>query len=58
MKTKLDLILRELQDKKLRVERLENKIKEESSRDDSRDKREKNTNRHRNGENDIIIGLR
>ena len=58
MKTKLDLILRELQDKKLRVERLENKIKEESSRDDSRDKREENTNRHRNGEDDIIIGLR
>ena len=49
---KLDLILKELQDLKLRVEVLENK--NESSRDDTRDKREENTNRHRNGEDDII----
>jgi len=37
---KLNLILKELQDLKLRVEGLENKNKKESSRDDSRDKRE------------------
>jgi len=52
MKAKLDLILKELHDLKLRVEVLENK--KESSRDDTRDRREENTNRCRNGEDDII----
>ena len=45
METKLDLILKELQDLKLRVEGLENKNKDESSRDDTRDRKE-NANRH------------
>jgi len=50
MESKLDLILRELQDLKLRVEELENK----NSRDDTRDRRVKNTDRRRYGEDDII----
>ena len=52
MKSKLDLILKEFQDLKLIVERLENKNKE-NSKDDTRDKRE-NTNRRRVEEDDII----
>ena len=39
MKAKVDLILKELQDLKLRVEGLKNKNKEKSSRDDTRDKK-------------------
>ena len=54
MESKLDLILKELQDLKLRVEGLENKNKEESSRDDSRDRREENINRCGDDEDDII----
>jgi len=52
MEDKLYLILKELQDLKLRVEVLENKNK--SSRDDTRARREENTNRHRDVEDDII----
>jgi len=52
MKSKLDLILKEFQDLKLIVERLENKNKE-NSKDDTRDKRE-NTKRRRVEEDDII----
>ena len=48
-----NLILKELQDLKFRVEGLENKNKE-NSRNDNRDKREEYANRHRNGEDDII----
>ena len=47
MEDKLDLILKELRDLKLRVEGLENKNKEEDSRDDTRDRRKENTNRRR-----------
>ena len=54
LESKLDLILKELQDLKLKVEGLENKNNEENSRDDTRDRREENTNRHRDGEDDII----
>jgi len=50
---KLDLIIKELQDLKFRVEGLKNKHKDESSRDDTRDRGE-STNRHRDGEDDII----
>jgi len=39
MESKLDLILKELQDLKFRVERLENKNNEENSRDVTRDRR-------------------
>ena len=51
MESKLDLILKELQDLKLRVEKLENKNTRETSRDD---RRMENTNRHRDGEAYII----
>ena len=51
IEAKLDLILKELQDLKLKVEVLE--YKKESSRDDNRDKRG-NTNRNRDGKDDII----
>ena len=54
LESKLDLILKELQDLKLRVEGLENMNKEENSRDDTQDRREENTNRCRDGEDDII----
>jgi len=52
MKSKLDLILKELQDLKLKVEGLENK-NSENSRNDTQYRRE-NTNRLRDGEDDII----
>jgi len=54
IESKLNLILKELQDLKLRVEGLENMNKEENSRDDTQDRREENTNRCRDGEDDII----
>ena len=47
MESKLDLIFRELQDLKLRVEGLENKNTGENSRDNTQDRRMKNTDRHR-----------
>ena len=53
MQFKLDLILKEVEHLKLRVEGLENKNKEENSRDDTRDRRDDNTNRRRDRE-DII----
>jgi len=56
MEGKLDLILKELrefQDLKLRVEGLENKNKE-NSRDNTRDRRRENTNKRKDGEDDII----
>jgi len=55
MKVKLDLIVKEIQDLKLRIEVL--KIKK-SSRDDTREKREENTNRHRDGEDDIVCRIK
>jgi len=58
MESKLDLILRELQDLKLRVEGLENKNIRENSRDDTRDRRVKNTDRRRDGEDDIISKIK
>ena len=57
MESKLDLILKELQDLKLRVDGLENKNKE-NSRNDTRDRREKNTIRRRDGEDDIICRIK
>jgi len=54
IESKLDLILKKLQDLRLRAWGLENKNKKESSKDDTRDMREKNTNRHRDGEDNII----
>ena len=51
IESKLDLILKELQDLRLRVEGLENKNTGETSREN---RRVKNTNRCRDGENDII----
>jgi len=55
MEAKLDLILKELQDLKLKVEGLESKHKEETSRDDLRDDRqEENTNRRKGDKGDII----
>ena len=53
MESKLELILKKLQDLKLRDEGLENKNKE-NSRDDTRDRRVENTNRRRDREDDII----
>ena len=50
----MELILKDLQDLKPKAQGLENKIKEESSKDDNRDKREENANRGRGGEDDII----
>ena len=58
MESKLDLILKELQDLRLRIEGLENKNKEENSRDNTRDKREENTNRRKNEEDDIICRIK
>jgi len=52
IEAKLDLILKELQDLKLKVEGLENKNKDKSSRYDTRDRRE-NTHRRRDDEDDI-----
>jgi len=52
MESKLDTILREFQILKLKVEGLENKNSRENLRDDSRDRRMKNTDR--DGEDDII----
>jgi len=54
MESKLDLILKELQDLKFRVEGLENKNKEENTRDDIRDRRVEKIDRYRDGEDDII----
>ena len=54
MESKLDLILKELQDLKFRVEGLENKNKKENARDDIRDRRVEKTDRYRDGEDDII----
>jgi len=51
MESKLDLILKELQDLKLRVEGLENKNTGETSRGN---KRVENTDRRRDGEDDVI----
>jgi len=58
MESKLDIILRELQDLKLRVEELENKNTGENSRDEIRGRRGENTDRRRDGEDDISVGLR
>ena len=52
IEAKLDLILKEPQDLKLKVEGLENKNKDKSSRYDTRDRRE-NTHRRRDDEDDI-----
>jgi len=52
MQAKLDLILKELSDLKLRVEVLENK--KESARDDTRNRREEKANRHKDDKDDII----
>ena len=58
MGIKLDRILKELQNLKLRVEGLESKNKDETSRDDLRDdRREENTNRHRDDNDDIICQI-
>ena len=43
--SKLDLIFKELQDLKLIIGRLENKNKEDNSRDHTRDRRVENTDR-------------
>ena len=51
---KLNLIFKELQDLNLKIEGLENKNKDESSIDDTRDRRKENTNRRRDGEDHII----
>ena len=51
MSTKLNLILKGLQDLKFRVDVLENK--KGSCRDDTIDRRDENTNRRREGKNDI-----
>ena len=51
MESKLDLICRELQDLKLRVEGLETR---ENSRDDFQDRRVENIDMRRYGEDDII----
>jgi len=53
MEAKLDLILKELQDLKLKVEGLESENKEETSRNDLRDDRRENTNRRRDNKDDI-----
>ena len=45
LESKLDLILKKLQDLKLRVEELENKNKKESSKYDIHDRRENTNNR-------------
>ena len=58
MESKVDLILKELQDLKLRVEELENKNKKKNSRDDTRDRREENINRRGDGEDDIICRIK
>ena len=54
IESKLDLIFRELQYLKLRVEGLKNKNIGENSRDDTQDRRVENTDRRRDGENEII----
>ena len=54
MEAKLDLILKELQDLKLKVEGLESENKEETSRNDLRDDRRENTNRRRDNKDGII----
>ena len=56
MESKLDLILKKLQDLKLRVEKLENK--EKNSRDNTRDSGEENANRRKDGEDDIICRIK
>ena len=55
MESKLDIILKKLQDLKLSVEGLENK---ENSIDDTRDRQVENTNRRRDGEVDIIYRIK
>ena len=55
MESKFDLILKELHDLKLRVEGLENKNTGETSRDN---RRVENTDRHRDGEDDIICRIK
>ena len=52
MEAKLDCILKELQDLKLKVKVLENK--RNSSRNDTWDRRKENTNRYKDDEDDII----
>ena len=54
MESKLDLILREFQDLKLRVEGLGNKNTGENSRDEAWGMGGKNISRRRDGEDDII----
>jgi len=54
IESKLDLIFRELQDLKLKVEGLENKNKKKNLRDDNQDRIEENTNRCRDVEDEII----
>ena len=53
IESKLDIILKELQDLKLRAEGLENKNKE-NSRDDARNRIVETTDRCRDGEDNII----